>query len=408
MPRNRKVARTLALLAVPVLLGTAGCSTGPLGSDDPNTLRVVDYYNNEPSNTSIQHALDKCANETGVDLVRNTIPGEALVQKVLQMASSDTLPDLLMLDNPDMAQFASIGGLVPLDKFDVDTQGISENVLDAGSYQGEVYGLAPTVNTISLFYNKDILRKQGIEPPDTWAELKRTAKQLTTKDRYGFAFSGAASYEGTWQFLPFMWSNGGDETNIDSKEVTEALQLLTDMVKAGSVSQSVVNWGQGEVIDRFIGQKAAMVVNGPWNLPRLKAEATFDFGVVPIPVPDPGDTSVAPLGGEVWTVPKTENPDKQAMAAEMIECLNTDENQMAMAKDRLTIPSKPDVAAEYAKQSEAAETFVNQVGGARARTAKLGEDWPATAQAIYTAVQTALTGQASPEVALDRAARTIK
>lgn len=406
MPRLQKVTRAIALLAVPVLLGATGCATGPPGSDDPNTLRVVDYYNNEPSNTSIQRALDQCAKDIGVDLVRNAIPGEALVQKVLQMGSSNTLPDLLMLDNPDMAEFAAIGGLVPLKKFDVDTAGISRNVLEAGSYQDKVYGLAPTVNTVSLFYNKDILRKQGVEPPQTWSELKRAAKELTTKNRYGFAFSGAASYEGTWQFLPFMWSNGGDETNIDGKKTTQALQLLTDMVKAGSASQSVVNWGQGEVIDRFIGQQAAMVVNGPWNLPRLKAEAKFDFGVVPIPVPEPGDTSVAPLGGEVWTVPKTQNPDKQAKAAEMIECLNTDENQMAMAQDRLTIPSKPDVAAKYAKQSDAAETFVKQVAGARARTAKLGEDWPTTAQAIYTAVQAALTGQASPEVALNRAART--
>ena len=28
-----------------------------------------------------------------------------------------------------------------------------------------------------------------------------------------------ATYEGTWQFLPFMWSNGGDEKDIATAKV---------------------------------------------------------------------------------------------------------------------------------------------------------------------------------------------
>jgi multiple sugar transport system substrate-binding protein len=40
---------------------------------------------------------------------------------------------------------------------------------------------------------------------------------------------------------------------------------------------------------------------------------------------------------------------------------------------------------------------------ARARTARLGADWPRTATRIYTAIQTALTSGATPQQALRQA-----
>jgi multiple sugar transport system substrate-binding protein len=47
--------------------------------------------------------------------------------------------------------------------------------------------------------------------------------------------------------------------------------------------------------------------------------------------------------------------------------------------------------------------FVESVARARARTAELGVGWPATATAVYTAIQSALTGEQTPEEALGHA-----
>ena len=77
------------------------------------------------------------------------------------------------------------------------------------------------------------------------------------------ALSAPATYEGTWQFLPFMWSNGGDERNLATPKVAAALQFLVDMKNDGSMSDSVVNWSQGDVNDQFKAGDAAMMVNGP-------------------------------------------------------------------------------------------------------------------------------------------------
>ena len=76
---------------------------------------------------------------------------------------------------------------------------------------------------------------------------------------------------------------------------------------------------------------------------------------------------------------------------------------MTLAKARNTIPSKTTVAAQFASENPKLATFTDLVKSARARTGELGQGWPAQATKIYTAVQSALTGKASPADALKQA-----
>ncbi|MDR6988014.1 multiple sugar transport system substrate-binding protein [Paenarthrobacter nitroguajacolicus] len=391
-----------ALVGLPLALSACG-TTAASSTEAVTEISVMDYYNNEPDKSFIGDALTKCGTQLGVTIKRETVPGKSLISKVLQQSSSKTLPDVLMLDNPDLQQIAATGALAPLSDFKVSTENFAEGVLSAGTYKDKVYGLAPTVNTIALFYNKDILDKAGVTPPTTWDELKAAAAKLTAGDQYGLAFNANPTYEGTWQFLPVMWSNGGDEKKIDTTETEEALQLWTDLVKSGSVSSSALNWTQADVKDQFLAGKAAMMVNGPWQIPALDKQPTLQYGVVKIPVREAGQTAVAPLGGEVWTVPQTGNKARQAKAAELVACLNSDENQLAMATARNTIPSKTTLSDKFAADNPKLATFTELIKTARARTGQLGEEWPAQATKIYTAIQTALTGNASPAEALKQA-----
>ena len=401
---TRVLAAFAALAAVPVIL--TGCSAGEGNGSGAKvtSVTVLDYYGQGSDKKIIGEYLTKCGTENGVTIDRTSVPGASLISKVLQQASSKTLPDVLMLDNPDLQQIAATGALSPLSDYNISTAGFSKGVLTAGTYKDKVYGLAPTVNTIALFYNKAILDAAGVTPPTTWAELRAAATSLTKGSQYGLAFDANATYEGTWQFMPFMWSNGGNEKNIDTPKTAAALTLWTDMVKAGSVSKSVVNWTQADVNDQFLAGKTAMMINGPWQIPALNAQTAVTYGIAKIPVPQTGDTAVAPLGGEVWTVPNTGNSAKQQIAAKIIDCLNTGTNQLGMAKARFTIPSRTATAAQFATDVPSEKVFVDLVANARARTGKLGVAWPAAATKIYTAVQSALTGQSSPADALKNAA----
>jgi multiple sugar transport system substrate-binding protein len=399
-----RTAPWLAVAAVTIPLVVTACGADSDGSSaDVESLRVLDYYSNEPQNATFQEVIEACGQQVGVTIEREAVPGADLIPKVLQQASSRTLPDVLMLDNPDLQQIASSGALSVVTDYGLSADGYAEGVVAASTYQGELYGLQPVTNTIALFYNEDILSEAGVTPPTTWEELRTAADELTSGDRYGIAFSAPANFEGTWQFLPFMWSNGGDEGNIATPEVAGALQLWVDLVNDGSASASVVNWSQADVNDHFRAGNAAMMVNGPWQFPVLNDEPGLSYDVVPIPTPQAGQPVVAPLGGETWTVPNTGDETRQELAAELVQCINSDENQLLLCTELQYVPTKTALQDRFVADQPPMEAFSDMVQTARARTAELGADWPEAATSIYTAVQSALAGGVPPLEALQNA-----
>ena len=166
---------------------------------------------------------------------------------------------------------------------------------------------------------------------------------------------------------------------IATPETAGALQLLVDLVKDGSASKSVVNWGQADVNDQFKAGNAAMMINGPWQFPVLNDEKSLRYGVAPTPAPKPGATVVSPLGGETWTVPQTGNKARQQKAAKIVECLNSDDNQLLQAKQRQTVPTKTALQAKFVADQPAMATFselVQRPGHARASSELTGRRRP--------------------------------
>ena len=391
----------LALAAVPLAACGGGGGTKS-GSGDVTTLKILDYYADDPDNGIFAEALEAAAKKVGVTIERETVHGTSLIQKVLQMSSSRTLPDLLMLDNPDLQQIAATGALTPLGDLGFKADGFIDRFVGAGTYDGELYGMGPCANTLGLYYNKDLLDAAGVAVPTTWDELKAAAKTLTSGDTYGIAFCAKASYEGSWQFLPFFWSAGADETDIATPEAASALQLWVDLVREGSASESVLNWSQTELGEQFTSAKAAMVIDGPW-LTTTFDKSDVNWAVAEIPVPAAGDTAVAPLGGELWTIPQTGDQAKQAKAMELLQALLDDDTVLELNTTRFTIPTKEAVDAAYIEALPQMESLVTAVNNGRSRTAQLGEGWPKTAEALYNAIQSALTGKQEPLAALETA-----
>ncbi len=400
---NRSRMISLGATAGLAALALTACAGGGSSDSGDIALTLTDTMS-ENSAPIYDEIYQACAAEIGVTVTSNHVAGSGLIATVLQQASSKTLPDVLMLDNPDVQQIAASGALSPLADHGITGEGFPEGVLSAGTYEGDLYGIAPIVNSLGLFYNVDMLAEAGIEPPTTWDELSAAAAALTADGRYGIAFSAANSFEGTWQFLPFLWSNGADEDDLTSDEAAEALAFVDSLVADGSASASVVGWSQNDVNDQFIAGKAAMMINGPWNMPSLTAAEGLNFDSVPIPVPNAGDAVVAPLGGETFTIPQTGDKDRMAAAGKLVACVIEGENQLAMATRRGAVPSDSAMAEQAATENPLVAAFAETVQTARSRTALLGEDWPAAATQIYTAVQLALTDKSTPEEAWAQAA----
>ena len=102
-------------------------------------------------------------------------------------------------------------------------------------------------------------------------------------------------------------------------------------------------------------------------------------------------------------MPATGDAEKQKKAAEFVTCMSNDENQLELAKQRYTVPTRTALLEEYIAEVPEMETFAEQVVNARARTGKLGTEWPAVATQMYNAIQLAITGKATPADAFAQA-----
>ena len=401
VPTSAPLRRALAACCL-LLLAACGNSTSDSGSD---TLTEIDYYNADPQNSVLPGILQECGKQAGVTIQRQAVPQGQLMSKLLLQASSRSMPDLALVDNPNLQQLAATGALVSLSGAGLSTEGLYPSIVAAGQYQGQTYGIAPGVNGLALFYNTDLFTKAGLTPPKTWEELTAAARKLTEGSRYGLAFSAAATEEGTWQFEPFFWTGGADLRQLDSPQAVQALSLLQNMVVAGSVSKSVVTWTQSDVNDQFMAGNAAMMVNGPWQLPTLNANKALHFAVVPIPLPSPSAKPVTPLGGEVWTVAHS-NPAREAKAVAVAKCLLSRDESAKWSKAVGYIPSDQTAAAQLATADPQLAAFVQEVATAKARTAELGTGYPKVSQALVVAIQAALAGNTSPQAALSQAQRS--
>ena len=378
--------------------GTASASTKHLV-----TLTELDYYDTPPDSTALPKLLNVCAADAGATIQRQSVPQAELVPKLLQDVSAHRFPDLALLDNPDVQQFAATGAIVPLTG---STKGLFPSIVSAGAYNGTTYGLAPGVNTIALYYNKSDLKAAGLTPPTTWAQLKSDATALTKGTTEGLAFSAPDEEEASWDFEPFLWSNGGELNKLSSSAAIGALSFYQSLVTDGSVSKSVVTWTQADAEAQFADGDAAMMVNGPWQLPLLDTSAVKgNFGIVTVPVPAAGDHPITPLGGEMWTVGRSGGATEKAAQA-VVECMVSKKMSVKWSElDGYLSSNEAGAKAQVAK-NPLLKAFGTEITTARARTgppAYLGKNYNTVSEGLWTAVQAALSGSKTPSQALQTA-----
>ncbi|WP_328628799.1 sugar ABC transporter substrate-binding protein [Streptomyces sp. NBC_00353] len=393
--RNRRVIVPLTVVSA-IVAGTALSGCGQ--QRDDNVYTVLNSSTDDSYHGWDAATLSRCSKKLGVTIEQQSVPAAQVMTKSLRMASSKSLPDIIQFDGSEMPTFAETGGLKDLEKLGVATDDIPRGILDYGSYKGTYYGAARTVNTLALFYNKDILNKAGLEVPTTWSEMQESAKKLTQGSRYGVALSAGGAEDGVYQFTPFMWSNGGSETDLGSKQVVEALDYWKALLKDGSLSKSTVNWTQADVNDQFMAGNAAMMINGPWQVETLNTKKGLNWGIAQIPVPEAGDDSVGPLGGGMLTIPDIGDTVREKTSARIINCMTSEQEEITYALNSWMIPANQKAADTWRKKVPELSSLADQVATARSRTAKLGAGWSSVSLALQSAFQAALTGQSSESV----------
>ena len=385
-------------------LGLGGALTScSSGKASTVTLTWWDYFtldNFQPGMNRLIRDIESGVPDVKIE--RRSFPFAELERQITLGAISGDLPDIAIVDNVSMNTLGGSHLLADLTSR-VEKWGQADQYYkgpwDGCQVGGKTLGIPNNSNCLALYYHTAMLKSAGVKPPTTWDELASVAQRLTSGNRYGLALSAIKTEEGVFQFLPFLWQSGGDLNTFSAYGAT-ALSFLDDLIRKGSLSEQCVGWTQQDANTRFLNQRAAMQINGPWQIPTLK-KAAFEWDVVALPHDKQAATC---LGGENWVLmAKSKHLDK---AWEVLEYTQRPSVLVPYLVSFGDLPSRNDLASQGTWASDPAlRLFLSQLPLARPR--QYGTHYAEASEAVAEAEQAVLTGSASPSAAAKTAAAKI-
>ncbi|WP_448059805.1 sugar ABC transporter substrate-binding protein [Cellulomonas hominis] len=410
---QRTNPRTVAIagLAVLAMTGLAACSSDS-GSDDASTgggtYTWWDPYPQHDDSSDWAQRVKACGEDAGVTVQRTAYDTTALTNQALLSAQEGTSPDVILLDNPAVSTLADTGMLNTTEDLGLDTSAIDANLLAAGQIDGDTFGIPVGANTLALWYNGTVLTDAGVDPTSItdWASLTDALAKITAAGHKGITFAGIGTEEGSFQFLPWFWGAGADLRQLDSPEAVDALTLWTDWVNQGYAPNSVISNSQNTTWEEFLTGDFGFGLNGTWQI-NSAAEAVFPTGVIQVPGKD-GGVAPTPTGGEFLTVPVQKDEGRYDVTKQIVECMTTTDGFVETGNTfAYYIPPTEAGQEAILAQNPDLEPWVAAVRTAKGRTSDdLGTDYPLISEPLWTAVQEALSGSASPADALAKAQQT--
>ncbi|MET8825969.1 ABC transporter substrate-binding protein [Streptomyces sp. NPDC004610] len=380
----------------PITLATGGDLTGYLGA-------VLDGWNRSHPDERV----------TLVELPDSSDETYAQMHTDLRAGNRSRF-DVLNIDVNWTSQFAAAGWIRPLPReaFPLDT--FLPPVVDTATYDGRLYAVPYVTNAGLLLYRADILEREGLPPPRTWAELERYAETLGPE-------YGIDGYAG--QFLPYegltvnaaeaVYSAGGtilgdegERVTVDSQAAREGIGFLARGLAEGWIPQEALAWKEEESKQAFQDGELLFLRNWPYAYVAAAEPGSPVAGkiaAVPLPGPDGPGTSV--LGGSNLAVSShAEHPET---AARLIAYLTGESVQRQV----LTRGALPPVRADLYEDPELIGEFpylptLRQSVLAAAPRPK-SPRYDQVSLAVQAVVRDALTGQQTPAEAVRRLAREL-
>lgn len=367
---------------------------------EKQTIDVWYYWENEKHQEILNSELEKFnESQDAIEATAKYVPFADFKKQLSIGATASELPDIVIIDSPDHASYAEMGIFADISG-KVDVSEYYEGPLASCTLNDTLYGIPFGSNCLGLYYNEDMLAAANIEVPETWDELKEAAKALTKDNVTGLAFCSLQNEEGTFNFLPWLWSTGTDSYNINNEQGIKALTFISGLVKDGSMSKEAINWTQGDVMNQFISGNVAMMVNGPWQIPTMREEApdlNWDVALIP-----KDEEYASDLGGENFAVINNENVD---LSLEVINFLTSKEEVASYIDEFGYIASRKDVAGNQFQDDPEMKKFIDQMNYALSRGPHA--KWPEISDAISLAFNEAITETSTPEEAAAKAQQTI-
>jgi len=210
--------------------------------------------------------------------------GDAMDEKLTAEFASNNGPDIIGHGILSIASRAEQGHYIPITKFYNEWDGKSDifpQLIQLGTYKGEIYGIAYSPAPYVFAYRTDLLSAAGYDkPPQTWDELLQYAQKLTVKDsngnitQAGFAFPSAGGNLVEYDVLAF--GNGGGFVSADGDPTLNSPENIEAMQFAQKLADCSIPFNNNETNPFMTGNAAMTFIDNIKLSPMFKDAAYKD------------------------------------------------------------------------------------------------------------------------------------
>ncbi|WP_129113648.1 extracellular solute-binding protein [Halegenticoccus tardaugens] len=373
---------------------------------------------------SLQGAAESYNKEHNVDVKVEELGGDAWEQRFQTAVTSGSgAPDFSAVQNYDVTNYASIGGLLDLTSR-IEQAGIVENIVESKwetvSHDDTYYAIPWDIGPTGIFYKRDVYEDAGINPDDikTWDDFIEAGKKLP--DDVAMINLPPQEMSQLWRML-FRQRGGQAFTDdgaisVASEDSVAVAQLIKDMADAG-ITTRIELWSGGWFTS-FAEGSLASLPSAAWMDGTLRAElpdTAGDWGVYKLPPFEEGGNRASNRGGSNMAIP-SQIDDEETVNRAFDYCLyamTTPEVQNKMLEEFGLFPSLT-----TAYEADIYERELDFYGGQAIFSifAEVAEqiqpyryttDTPEVQDAIETELGNMLNGNKSPQQAVEAAAQTV-
>lgn len=291
-------------------------------------------------------------NKDGITVKTQSVEWGVYYDRLSANVAGRTPPDIAVMHRSVLPNYQVRNLLRPLAKdfaaVGIDAADFVPAAREGVSANGEIWALPFDLHALLWHVNADLFTKAGLvddkgQPklPTSPAELLQHAQTMKAKTgKAYFAIPSGADPMPTWQYLSWVWQQGGNIVDVEkktmlleSKESKEALRLLNVLYAAGHANAKHDYAGAQQA---FLAGEAAVLINGTWGVDTYAAQAAgpAKSGLKTYVVRDmPGIYGKDAVWSDshTWVVPVQTKPDaaKQKAVLTFLKFLNDNSLQWA-------------------------------------------------------------------------------
>lgn len=350
--RKKGLLLVVALLAIMTILPAAGSqekSTKP--------LRFIDVSPSPTRQEYFTTTFAKFKQETGLDVVYESVPWDDAANKLTVLGASNQLPDVMTTWAGWLGQFTEAGWVEPLNSYignsaDEYAKTVTQLVWKAEKeLYGNIYTIPDGMMVKGVFVRKDWAKEVGLnlDPTKGWtyAEYFDAVYKLTdpSKNRYGTSFRGSrGAFDPLFVYLESF--NGGSayaadgSTLMADQEAIDAYKKWNGLYLDGTAPKDAINWGFVEMVGNFTGGLTGTLINdsevAATCLENMKPE---QWMVMPMPKSDK-DGKIYNTVNSPYAYSIASSSKNKANAWKLIEFLTRPDNNIEYCKLTGLIPIK--------------------------------------------------------------------